>query len=226
MQTQYSALICMSKWSGLEIQLCTTPTSGSAVSTHASVWECVCKLRPARAASRGPQWFRSSGIPRDVTPGWRYASLNRSYCNLFSVQRGFFWETASHCLHLFGKLKTLYRHAGDRACATAGLLSVNSGSSYFFFSLFSCNSLFCCSLQPVMVNMFYFLFFPSCSQLISQLQLKEIKCHVNLSALSFQFDVRALSYLLTVVEVERGVKCRCCCSVCQVAADKFAGIHL
>lgn len=82
--------------------------------------------------SRGPQWFRSSGIPRDVSPEWRYASLNRSYCNLFSVQRGFFWETASHFLHLFGKLKSTLEHAGIRACASAGFVSQRYLLSFLF----------------------------------------------------------------------------------------------
>lgn len=92
-----------------------------AVSVRASGCACA-NSAPLAPPPSGPQWFRTSGIPRDVTPGWRYASLNRSYCNLFSVQRAFFRETASHFLHLFGKLKTPDVHAEDGARASAALL--------------------------------------------------------------------------------------------------------
>lgn len=164
-----------------------------------TVWKCVCKLRLARAASRGPQWVRSSGIPRDVTPGWRYASLNRSYCNLFSVQRGFFSEVASHCLHLFGKLKTTHRHAGDHACATAGLFVCYKRFSLlflllFFFSLHATACFvgrFSSSGEDVVFGLFV---------LSSFVAATRRKCHVNLGALSSQFGVSASSLsLLTVL---------------------------
>ena len=138
-----TSLICMPDCFVLGSQLCSTPTSGGPRKRRGVRAR---KPRPDRAAHpSGPQWFRSSGIPRDVTHGWRYASLNRSYCNLFSVQRGFFRETASHFLHLSGELKALRRHAEHRACASAGLLPLLRNDPRSFFPPpppHSCNSLF------------------------------------------------------------------------------------
>ena len=197
------------------------------------LWACVRKPRPSRFAPppSGPQWFRSSGIPRDVTRGWRYASLNRSYCNLFSVQRGFFWETASHFLHLFGELKTLIPACrGPCTLLCRFVVFVQSDPRYFFSSFSSCNSVFCCSPQQVLLQMssllllLLFFFSSFYSTHLTRATRGSNGSRWCCWSGRIVISLRCLCVDL-LFEVEREVKCCCCCccsvclSACQVAAE-------
>lgn len=154
-------------WSAVELDVCATPAPGPSArpippTRCLSLGVRCANSAPLAPPPSGPQWFRSSGIPRDVTAGWRYASLNRSYCNLFSVQRGFFSGTASHFLHLFGELRTPRAAMQRTVHAPLQVGRAHQERSFLTFAslLSSCNSSFRCPPQQCrsMTLLFFFFF--------------------------------------------------------------------